>query len=61
MIVWPFSRAGTLPIPETFNQAALQAAGAVTGQAPLILGFAGAIPIMALRRRLLSRPLGGLG
>jgi signal peptidase I, bacterial type len=60
VIVWPFDRAGTLPIPETFNQAALKAAGAVTGQAPLILGFAGAIPIMALRRRLLSRPLGGL-
>ena len=57
VIVWPFSRMGTLPIPDTFNQAALKAAGAVTGQAPLILGCIGALPIMALRRRL-TRPVG---
>ncbi|MEV5408433.1 signal peptidase I [Thermopolyspora sp. NPDC052614] len=55
VIVWPFSRAATLPIPETFTQPALHAAGALTGQAPLVLGFAGAIPLMALRRRL-TRP-----
>ncbi|GLW04933.1 hypothetical protein Misp01_00630 [Microtetraspora sp. NBRC 13810] len=55
VIVWPFSRATTLPIPDTFGQSALNAAGAVGGSAPLIGGFAGAVPIMLVRRRLLAR------
>jgi signal peptidase I len=55
VIVWPFSRAGTLPIPGTFNQSALHAAGAVSGEAPLVLGFAGALPLVALRRRRRAR------
>ncbi|MEV0582426.1 signal peptidase I [Nonomuraea sp. NPDC050310] len=52
VIVWPFSRATTLPIPETFAQPALQALGGAT---PLLAGFAGAIPLVLLRRRLLLR------
>ena len=51
VIVWPFSRFTTLPIPDTFQQPALRAAAAVGGEAPLALGFAGAVPLMALRRR----------
>nr|WP_246497101.1 signal peptidase I [Sphaerisporangium rubeum] len=52
VIVWPFSRAAILPIPDTFTQPALHQAAAVTGgAAPLLLGFAGAVPLVALRRR----------
>jgi signal peptidase I len=52
VIVWPFSRAAILPIPDTFAQPALHAAAVTTGgAAPLLLGFAGAVPLMALRRR----------
>ncbi|MDH2430097.1 signal peptidase I [Sphaerisporangium sp. TRM90804] len=54
VIVWPFSRASTLPIPDTFGQSALRAAGAVGGAAPLLLGFAAAFPLMAVRRRVLK-------
>ncbi|MFI6480162.1 signal peptidase I [Nonomuraea sp. NPDC050663] len=50
VIVWPFSRATVLPIPETFAQPALQAMG---GAIPLLAGFAGAVPLVLLRRRLL--------
>jgi len=52
VIVWPFNRATTLSIPETFSQPALKAA---VGAAPLALGFAGAVPLIAVRRRLLVR------
>ncbi|GHE37907.1 hypothetical protein GCM10017673_45470 [Streptosporangium violaceochromogenes] len=52
VIVWPFSRATTLPIPETFSQPALRAAGAVGSAAPLLLGFACAVPLARLRHRL---------
>ncbi|SDG57947.1 signal peptidase I [Sinosporangium album] len=52
VIVWPFSRATVLSIPETFSQPALNAAA---GAAPLLLGFAGAVPLVLLRRRLLRR------
>ncbi|MEU0521011.1 signal peptidase I [Streptosporangium sp. NPDC006007] len=55
VIVWPFSRATTLPIPDTFSQPALRAAGAVGSAAPLLLGFAGAVPLTRWRRRHLSR------
>lgn len=48
VIVWPFDRATILPIPPTFAQPALAAA---EGAAPLVLGFAGALPLVALRRR----------
>ncbi|MEZ0076813.1 signal peptidase I [Planotetraspora sp. GP83] len=52
VIVWPFNRAKILPIPETFAQPALQAAA---GAAPAVLGLAGAVPLVALRRRLARR------
>ncbi|GII91428.1 signal peptidase I [Sinosporangium siamense] len=52
VIVWPFSRAAVLPIPETFAQPALNAAA---GAAPLLVGFAGAVPLMLLRRRRLLK------
>ncbi|MGW5266731.1 signal peptidase I [Microbispora sp. NPDC004025] len=52
VIVWPFDRAKILPIPETFAQPALQAA---LGAAPFVAGLAGAVPLVALRRRLARR------
>ncbi|MEU8250355.1 signal peptidase I [Nonomuraea sp. NPDC048916] len=52
VIVWPFSRAGTLPIPDTFAQPALQALG---GSVPLVAGFALAVPLVLVRRRLLDK------
>ncbi|WP_433218306.1 signal peptidase I [Microtetraspora malaysiensis] len=56
VIVWPFDRAKVLPIPETFNQPALHAVGALgDGAAPALLGFVGAVPLVALRRRLRAR------
>ncbi|WP_214413565.1 signal peptidase I [Sphaerisporangium fuscum] len=59
VIVWPFSRATTLPIPDTFNQAALKTAALADGASPLLLGFAGAFPLVALRRRWLLKPAVG--
>ncbi|WP_285493259.1 signal peptidase I [Actinomadura sp. NBRC 104425] len=55
VIVWPLNHVGTLPIPKTFEQPALQAASAVVPATPIALGFAGALPITYLRRRLRSR------
>ncbi|MEV0596698.1 signal peptidase I [Nonomuraea cavernae] len=52
VIVWPFNRAGTLPIPDTFAQPALQALG---GSVPLVAGFALAVPLVLVRRRLLVK------
>ncbi|GAA3470926.1 signal peptidase I [Nonomuraea roseola] len=51
LIVWPFSRATTLSIPETFAQPA----AALAGAAPAMAGFAGALPLVWLRRRWLAR------
>ncbi|GAA4510046.1 MULTISPECIES: signal peptidase I [Nonomuraea] len=48
VIVWPFSRATTIPIPETFAQPALQA---LSGATPLVAGFALAVPLVLVRRR----------
>ncbi len=45
--VWPPSRIGTLPIPETFSQPALKAAST----APAALGLAGALPVVVVVRR----------
>ncbi|MCW2881165.1 MAG: Signal peptidase I-like protein [Sphaerisporangium sp.] len=55
VIVWPFSRATTLSIPDTFNRAALKSAAMVGEASPLLLGFAGAFPLVALRRRWYGR------
>ncbi|GAA2318342.1 hypothetical protein GCM10010149_83530 [Nonomuraea roseoviolacea subsp. roseoviolacea] len=54
VIVWPFSRAGTLDIPATFSQPALHAMGepAPLGDSvPLAAGFALAVPLLLIRRR----------
>jgi signal peptidase I len=51
VVVWPVSRIKTLPIPDTFAQPALAALPAT----PLVLGFAGAVPITLLLRRLRRR------
>ena len=70
MIVWPPSRWRVLPIPATFGQpgcderepaadAALAAGDACRSAAPLLplgLGFAGAVPLTWLQRRLRLRP-----
>lgn len=52
VIVWPLSRAGEIPIPETFAQPALRALGGAT---PLVTGFALAVPLVLVRRRWLRR------
>jgi signal peptidase I len=47
-IVYPFGRAGVLHVPKAFDGIALPAV-------PLLGGFAGALPLVMLRRRYLSR------
>jgi signal peptidase I len=54
VIVWPVSHIGTLPVPKTFNQA-FKAAAPLVPVAPFALGLVGALPIVALRRRLMDR------
>ena len=49
--VWPPSDWGTLPVPKTFHQKGL----AATAESPLGLGFAAAVPITLLRRRIRRR------
>ena len=51
VVVWPFSRAAVIPIPDTFNQPALKAAAVSTEAIPLAAGFAGAVPLVLWRRR----------
>ncbi|KAB2341891.1 signal peptidase I [Actinomadura rudentiformis] len=55
VIVWPLDRIGTLPIPKTFEQPALNAAAALTPAVPLALGFVGAVPVVLVHRRLRIR------
>ncbi len=57
-IVWPLGRIRSLPVPDTFKQAALVSAGRATDVAPVLLGFVGALPVAVLRRRLRRRPTG---
>jgi signal peptidase I len=49
--VWPPKHWGTLPVPSTFHQKGLTA----LAESPLALGFAGALPLTMLRRRLRRR------
>lgn len=51
VIVWPLNRLDTLSIPKTFEQPALNAAGALMPAAPLTLGFVGALPFAWANRR----------
>jgi signal peptidase I len=52
VVVWPPSRWRTLPIPATFDQAALvKAAAGVAPYAPLVAGVGVAVPLTWLQRR----------
>ena len=65
MIVWPVNRFRILPIPSTFEQKTLassgpagqvaRAAAGAAPAAPALLGFAGAVPLTLLQRRLRRR------
>jgi signal peptidase I len=55
VVVWPLSRVATVPIPETFQQPALQALGVATAAAPIVLGTALAVPVVAIRHRVRRR------
>jgi signal peptidase I len=55
VVVWPVSHVESLPVPKTFSQAALKASEPLIPAAPLALGLVGALPIVALRRRLHDR------
>jgi signal peptidase I len=59
VIIWPPSRAGILNIPGTFEQPRLNALTASGGAAPVALGFAGAVPLTWLQRRLRRRSRAG--
>ncbi len=51
VIIWPPSRIGDIPIPETFQQAALNTATAAINAGPALAGGTAAAGVMALRRR----------
>lgn len=57
VIVWPLDHLAGLRTPATFSNPALKAASAAAPVAPLALGFVGAVPLVALRRRILSAHL----
>ena len=52
VIVWPLDRARILGVPETFTSALGPVAGPAAAATPYALGLVGALPIVALRRRL---------
>jgi signal peptidase I len=55
VVIWPPSQFQALPIPKTFQQAALKGAGSVAPAVPLLGGFALAVPLVWLGRKLLRR------
>ncbi|WP_148233044.1 MULTISPECIES: signal peptidase I [Thermomonospora] len=55
VVIWPLNRIDVLPIPKTFKQPALNAAGALLPATPFALGLIGAVPITWLNRRLRLR------
>jgi signal peptidase I len=62
VIVWPASRWQTIPVPATFQQAALNAAAGAAPAAdtvPAVLGLAGAVPVVMWRRGRHNRPGAG--
>ncbi len=66
VIIWPPSRVGFLNIPATFEQPQLNASAAAgtpvrpaSSPLPLALGFAGAVPLTWLQRRLRRRSRAG--
>ncbi|WP_413751799.1 signal peptidase I [Streptomyces sp. R-74717] len=52
VIAWPIDRWDTLSVPATFDQKGIDKAAAAT---PTAVAFAGAVPLVLVRRRLLSR------
>jgi signal peptidase I len=55
VIIWPFSRINDLPIPSTFQQAALHASAAAVTYGPAAGGASAAAGALAWRRRRASR------
>jgi signal peptidase I len=55
VIVWPLDRARVLSVPETFNSALGPVAAGVAVGTPYALGLVGALPLLALKRRLRRR------
>jgi signal peptidase I len=55
VVVWPLTRAASVPIPDTFQQPALQALEVGTAALPVVLGSAVAVPIVAVGRRVRRR------
>jgi signal peptidase I len=55
VIVWPVSRATVLSVPDTFTSAFTAPAAAAVAGAPYLLGLAGAVPVNAVRRRVVRR------
>jgi signal peptidase I len=51
VIIWPPSRIGDIPIPETFKQAGLNSAAAAVNLAPAVTGGTAAAGVLAWRRR----------
>jgi signal peptidase I len=56
VVAWPVNRWSTLPVPSTFSQSGINAAGA---ELPVAGGLAGALPLVMLRRRRLIYKTGG--
>ena len=52
VIVWPVDRATVLRVPATFESALGRPAALLVESTPYVLGFVGALPVVALRRRL---------
>jgi signal peptidase I len=48
VVAWPINRWSTLPVPSTFDQSGINAAGA---ELPAVAGLAGAVPLALWRRR----------
>ncbi len=55
VIVWPVGRATVLSVPDNFQGALQRTAVAGIEGAPYLLGLAGALPVVALRRRWRAR------
>jgi signal peptidase I len=56
LIIWPASRINDLPIPNTFQQAALTASAAAVNYGPAVGGGSAAAGVLAWRRRRSRRP-----
>jgi signal peptidase I len=52
VIVWPVGSAGVLRVPQTFDGPLAGPAAALVVGSPYLLGLAGAVPVVAVRRRL---------